>query len=407
MMKAVVYGAGNIGRGFIGPLFVKGGYKVTFIDVDKKIVEAINEKKTYPIRLLSNGGPKGILTEEIWVSGVSAVNGMDKQEVIDLITEADLMATAVGVRVLPMVAPVIAGGLKKRFKLGTAPLNIIVCENLIGADKYLAGLVGENLEGPELKQLKERVGFVEASIGRMVPIQTPGMQEGNSLRICSEKYSFLPVNKDAFIGAIPEVEGLIPIQNFGFFIQRKLFIHNMGHALCAYMGQLLGDIYISDTAARSDVLFITQNAMFESARALGKKFNVPLTEIIDHVGDLLNRFNNRALKDTCARVGADIERKLGPSDRFIGAISNCREQGVTPAFISIGAAAALYCLLKERGLSENEENAVAALKEASGLEKDSSETRLILDMYLKIAEGKNPGELLQTALYLGNKEGII
>ena len=401
-MKAVMYGAGNIGRGFIGPIFAGAGYSVTFIDVSKAVVDSLNEKGTYPVRLLSNDG-----FEEVWIEGVSAVNGADGQAVTDSIAAADIMATAVGVRVLPLIAPMIAGGLKKRFSINAAPLNIIVCENLIDADKYLAELIRKNLNGHEEALLDERVGFVEASIGRMVPIQTPEMQEGNVLRVCVEKYPFLPVNKDAFAGPIPEIEGILPFGDFDFFIQRKLFIHNMGHAICAYMGQLLGDTYIFEAAARADVLFIAQNAMLESALALHAKFNFPLDDILLHVRDLLCRFNNRALKDTCARVGADIERKLGRTDRLVGAILCCKGQGVTPAFISIGAAAALYCLLKERGLTESEENAVVILGEISKLEKDSDEVKLILEMFLKIAQGNKSGELIQTALRLGNKAGVI
>ena len=32
-MNAVMYGGGNIGRGFIGALLSQSGYRVTFIDV--------------------------------------------------------------------------------------------------------------------------------------------------------------------------------------------------------------------------------------------------------------------------------------------------------------------------------------------------------------------------------------
>ena len=158
-MNAVMYGAGNIGRGFIAPLFAKAGYRVTFIDVAEKIVNSLREKGSYPVRLLSNDG-----AEETQVEGVSAVNGANGEEVADCIARADIMATAVGVRVLPLIAPLIAGGLKKRFRLNAGPLNMIVCENLLDADKYLAELIRKNLDPDEIKQLEEKSGFVEASI---------------------------------------------------------------------------------------------------------------------------------------------------------------------------------------------------------------------------------------------------
>jgi mannitol-1-phosphate 5-dehydrogenase len=317
------------------------------------------------------------------------------------------MATAVGVRVLPFITPLIASGLQKRFLLNASPLNIIVCENLIDADKYLEGLIRKNFDAGEAERLKEKVGFVKASIGRMIPVQTQEMKEGNILRICSEQYGFLPVDKDAFIGKIPDIEGIVPLKNFDFYIQRKLFIHNMGHAVCAYLGLLLGDVYISDAASRPDVLFIAQNAMLESASALERKFNVQLRDMIDHIRDLLCRFNNGALKDTCIRVGVDLERKLGPKDRLIGAISCCKEQSVTAAFISIGAAAALRRLVEEIELDQTEDNALAILEKTSGLERDSEETRLILDMYMKINQGDKLEKLARFALDIGKKPEVI
>jgi mannitol-1-phosphate 5-dehydrogenase len=401
-MNALMYGAGNIGRGFIGPLFAKAGYKVTFVDVAEKIVNALKEKGTYPVRILSDDE-----TEEVWIENVCAINSANEREVTDCIAEADIMATAVGVRVLPFITPLIAHGLQKRFLSNAAPLNIIVCENLIDADKYLEELVTKNLEACEAKHLKDKVGFVKASIGRMIPVQTPEMKEENILRICSEKYGFLPVDKDAFIGKIPEIEGMVPLPNFDFYIQRKLFIHNMGHAVCAYLGLLLDDVCISDTASRPDVLFIAQNSMLESAAALEKKFNVQLRDMIDHIRDLLCRFNNRALKDTCIRVGADIERKLGPKDRLIGAIGCCKEQGVTAAFISIGAAAALRRFVEECGLDQTEDKALAILEKTSELGKDSEEARLILDMYMKIRQGDKLEKLARYALDIGKKPGVI
>lgn len=55
-MKAVMYGGGNIGRGFIGALLSQSGYEVTFIDVAEPMVKALQEKHTYPVRYVSTEG---------------------------------------------------------------------------------------------------------------------------------------------------------------------------------------------------------------------------------------------------------------------------------------------------------------------------------------------------------------
>ena len=370
-MRAVVYGAGNIGRGFIAQLFTNSGFEVTFIDVSEPVVEALNREGRYPIRFISNEGSR-----DVWVEGVRAINGTDREKTAEAIAAADIMATAVGVRILPHIAPVIADGIKRRFSRSDKPLNIIICENLIEADKLLAKLIKENLSGEEQCLFDERIGLVEASIGRMVPIQTTEMQDGNPLRICSEEYGVLPVDRNAFKGEIPRIMGITACDNFNFFIERKLFVHNMGHGICAYLGLYLGDTFIYEAVNRGEILFIAQSAMLESALALSVKYSVPITDLYEHIQDLIRRFSNRALGDTCARVGMDIERKLGSSDRFIAALRCCTEENINPVFISAGIAAVLYCYIREKGIAQSREAAIAALKNISGLE--GAETEQIL-----------------------------
>jgi mannitol-1-phosphate 5-dehydrogenase len=418
-MKAVMYGAGNIGRGFIGQIFSQSAYELCFIDVADSVIEALNREGRYPVRILSETS-----SEDIWIEKVRAINGNNKEAAAEAIASSDIMATAVGVRALPLIAPVIAAGLKKRFARDARALNIIICENLINANKVLEGLIKEHLNEKEQKSFDEAIGLVEASIGRMVPIQTVEMQDGNPLRICAEKYGFLPVDKAAFKGEIPFLAGMCPFDNFDFFIQRKLFIHNMGHAICAYLGMIRGDTFIYETVSHGSILFIAQNAMMESALALSRKYNMPLPDLHHYIQDLLLRFSNKALEDTCARVGADTVRKLGSKDRFIGALHCCEEQEINPVFISAGASAALYCHLEEKGVSQCRETAETvqdaeavqaarnALKEVSCLEGAAAEK--ILSFYsLLISSYKNGGfeklveSIIKTAFFEGQESGII
>jgi mannitol-1-phosphate 5-dehydrogenase len=276
-------------------------------------------------------------------------------------------------------------------------LNIIICENLIEADKLLARLIKENLSKEEQLLFDQRIGLVEASIGRMVPIQTEAMREGNPLRICSEEYGILPVDRNAFKGEVPLIKGMEAFDNFNFFIERKLFIHNMGHGICAYLGMYLGDMYIYETVNCGDVLFIAQSAMMESALALSSKYGVPLAELFNHIQDLIRRFGNMALGDTCARVGGDTGRKLGERDRFIGAIRRCGEEGLTPAFISIGAAAALRRRLEECDLPRTREAAAKVLSELCAMPEGSSGSELVLSMYSLLSQSGLPA-LIQAAL---------
>lgn len=335
MKKAVMYGAGNIGRGFIGKVFSDSGYEVCFLDIADEIIKEINDRREYPVRIVSNRGNH----DEI-VSNVRAVHAGSDQAVRE-IAQCDIMATAVGVNVLPKIAPVIAKGIAQRSNTGRT-LDIILCENQLEADKLMRGWLGECLDEGQKKWADENIGLVEASIGRMVPFMTAGQKAENPLLICVEPYARLPVDSAAFKGLIPDLIGLVPYTPFGFYIKRKLFIHNMGNAICAYLGAEKGYEYIWQAAEDKEICSIAKEAMLCSASALARDYGEELLLLLEeHVDDLLFRFKNKELGDTIARVGRDPVRKLRRNDRLIGAALYCMEMGILPAPILVGVRSAL------------------------------------------------------------------
>ena len=392
-MKAVMYGGGNIGRGFIGALLSQSGYQVTFIDVAEPVVKALSENHQYPVRYVSTDGH-----EDVMIEHVTAVNGNDQEAAAEAIASCDIMATAVGARILKFIVGNIVAGLRKRWARTDKPLNIIICENLMDANKVLEGMLKEQLTDEEKKIFDARVGLVEASIGRMVPVQTEEMKDGDPMRVCVERYGFLPTDKAAFKGQIPEIRNMVPFEPFDFYIKRKLYIHNMGHATCAYLGDVLGLPYIYQSIDVPEVRILVQNAMTESAMALSKKYGVPLEQILLHITDLLHRFTNAALKDTCRRVGGDPGRKLSPDDRLIGSSALALEQGVTPAYIAVGAAAGLRRYIAEaEGMEQSMESARKVLSEVSKLDVKGELATLILNMYRMFLEGKSLCEIRRAA----------
>jgi len=368
----------------VGALLSQAGYEVTFVDVAEPVVNALRSRHRYPVRYVSSEG-----FEDIWIENVTAANGNDAEAVAEAIAGCDIMATAVGARILRFIAPNIAAGLRLRWKDGERPLNIIICENLMDANKVLESLVKEHLTAEEIEIFDRTVGLVEASIGRMVPVQTEEMKDGEPLRVCVERYGFLPVDRDAFKGEIPEIPSLFPASPFDFHIKRKLYLHNMGHAICAYLGGYKGLQYIWQAIDDPDILCIVHNAMLGSAAALSRQYGKPLADILPHIDDLLERFRNRALMDTCDRVGADPVRKLGAEDRLIGASNLMLSQGVSTAFVCIGAAGALYRYLNETGAAQTREHAAAALESISGEAVGAELRKDILSMYDLFAAGES------------------
>ncbi|MBE6580201.1 MAG: mannitol dehydrogenase [Ruminococcaceae bacterium] len=382
-MKAVMYGAGNIGRGFIAQRLYLSGYHTTFVDVNTEVVNAINEAGKYPIYVT-----RGTEYVPEWVENVDAINGREEQRVIDAIADADLLATALGVPVLPFVAHIIAKAILKRKEAGR-PLNILICENMIGSNEYLRGLVEPHIPAEAKDFFENNVGFVCVSVGRTVPPTPEEFKQKYPLAVCAEPYSELPADALGFrpVGCeLPPIKELVAFTPFAYFIERKLLIHNMGHALMAYMAYQRGYQYIFEAATDGEIKYILTRALLESARALAKRHGASTDDAMQFVEDLMVRFENKLLVDSLDRVGRDPKRKLCPTDRLVGAFNVVREQGGIPAHIAVGIAAGyLFDLESDAGAVEistyvKENGIERALEKYSGL-TDPADVAMIKTFY--------------------------
>lgn len=336
MKRAVQFGAGNIGRGFIGELFSQAGMEVVFVDVVPEVLEGLNTRRQYTITVA--GEP----VTEVLVTNVRAVNGMDLEAVAAEVADCEVACTAVGVNVLPTVARPIAEGIKqRRSSRPDDTLNIIVCENMRDAAGALRDLVAEKLEGEDLAWMQGHIGFAQAVVGRMVPVRTEEERLADPVGIRVEPFKKLPVDADALKGELPEIAGVFPKANFQAYIDQKLFAHNCGHASAAYFGALAGKTYLWECMDDPELKKMTRRVMQETGEALIARYGLNPEEHWEHVEDLLFRFSNRRLGDTVARVGADPVRKLRPDDRLTGAALFCLEQGIRPVYLSQAIAAAL------------------------------------------------------------------
>ena len=336
MKKAIVYGAGKIGRGFVGRIFANSGCELVFLDNVQSLVDELNRRGEYTVRSVTNAG-----TSDVTVRPLRAVNSTTEQAIEEIAT-CDILATSVGANNLPHIAPVIARGMTARMKASGKPLDILLCENQLNAARLMRDWIYELLNDRKRAWAEENLGLVETVIGLAIPEPTPELRAQDPLMLCAEPYSELPVDRAAFRGEIPELAGLVPHTPFAFYPMRKLFIHNGGHAACAYMGYQKGYEYLWQAAADPEIYEAVKAVMTASAHALIHKYGSEVREnVLNNVTDLLLRFQNRALKDTVARIGADPARKLRRNDRIVGAALFCMEQGVDPAPIVRSIAAAL------------------------------------------------------------------
>ncbi len=322
----LIFGAGKIGRSFIGQLFGTHGYDVVFVDTDRRLVEALNRQKRYPVVVRDSD-----FDQEIMVEGVSAINAEDQEKVIEAITDASLMAVSVGKNALPAIAAVLAGGLLAREKRHPGrSLDIILAENMRSADLFLRRLLREAL--PSSYPLDKQVGLVETSIGKMVPIITDEDLAENPLKVFAEPYNTLILDRKGFRGEIPVIPELSFKENMKAWVDRKAFIHNLGHASASYCGYLRNASarYLYEVLEDQEVLNFTKGVMQQAAKVLMAIYPEEFTteSLHMHIEDLLLRFRNRKLGDSIFRVGCDLQRKLGADDRFMAVIRMAEKTGL-------------------------------------------------------------------------------
>jgi mannitol-1-phosphate 5-dehydrogenase len=332
------FGAGNIGRSFIGQLFARAGYEVCFVDVDPCILEALNTRHEYVVEIRDE--PPG----QMVIRGVRGVDARDADAVVAEIVRADIAGTAVGSGVLPRLYPVLARAVEARAARGRPPLDVILCENLRNA----AAAVREGLAAllPEWFPLDGALGLVETSVGKMVPLMSESDRARDPLLVYAEAYNTLICDAAGFRNGVPPVPGLDAKARMAPYVDRKLFVHNLGHAAAAYIGnvqcpdaRLLWEV-VDDPVLRA----AAREAMSEGGRALMAEYPGEFTHqgIDDHIDDLLRRFGNRALGDTIYRVGRDLPRKLARDDRLVGALLLGHRHGVAMDATALAAACALH-----------------------------------------------------------------
>lgn len=308
-MKALHYGAGNIGRGFIGALLYQAGYATTFVDVNSEIVDLINEKKEYRVVLADK------TKDELIVRNVSAINSMEKPEELKAaIVEADIITTAVGPSILPIIAKSLVNGLRKRVEINKAPLNIIACENLIGGSSLLKQHVYEGLAPEEVMLFDELFAFPDAAVDRIVPNQT----NADKLMVTVEPYYEWVVDESALVGETPAIEGVTFVPDLTPYIERKLFTVNTGHATVAYLGNQKGYKTIDESLTDEKVREIAESALKETGMVLVGKYGFDKKEHEAYIAKILSRFENTFITDDVTRVGRAPLRKLGGNDRLIG-----------------------------------------------------------------------------------------
>ena len=314
MKKIIIFGAGKIGRSFIGQIFGRSGYETVFVDIQQELVQLLNRENKYRVII------KGPKEEELLIRNVRACHFKEKDILIRELVSADLVAVSVGKSGFINTLEILAAGIKKRYDTHPGhPIDIIIAENMRNAAELMSGKFTELLG--QSFPLGEYIGLIETSIGKMVPIMSPADLANDPLQVFAEPYNTLILDKKGFRNPVPDIPWLSPKENIRAWVDRKSFIHNLGHAAAAYLGYLRHPekVYMYEVLADEALEKQVRLTMEESAEILMKMYPDEFSrdELAEHITDLLARFRNIALKDSIFRVGSDLPRKLARDDRMV------------------------------------------------------------------------------------------
>lgn len=394
-MKALHFGAGNIGRGFIGLLLSQSGYEVIFSDVNKTLVAELQRRGQYTVTLANDA------QDQLQVTGVSAIDGTDLDLVASVVAEADLVTTAVGVNILKHIAAGIARGIEQRIANGAGKLHIIACENAIGGSTQLKEHVYKYLDEETQAKASEVVAFPDAAVDRIVPIQ----HHEDSLAVTVEPFFEWVVDASAMFEGYNPVEGIHYVENLLPYIERKLFTVNTGHCAAAYLGSLKDYETIQQAMADESIVNEVKATLKETGNVLTTRYGFDKVEHDNYILKIIERFRNHHLTDEVTRVGRSPIRKLSANDRLVKPAMQAHELGMEPIKLASVMAAALCFVhsddpesaelqqsIKDKGIGQT-------ISDYTTIPEGHPVYHLILESYAKLVEQRitytNRGESTQ------------
>ncbi|KAL1747111.1 mannitol dehydrogenase C-terminal domain-containing protein [Schizophyllum fasciatum] len=394
---ALHFGAGNIGRGFVGAVLAHAGARVVFADVNKQVVDQINKLGKYTVHILDGKDTDENGSATVPIENVAAVLSTDADALADVATEHNLVliTTAVGPAILPKIAPAVISVLRARAAAGKGPINVVACENVEGATHMLRDAVLKQLHEQKLdddsaviEYAQSQVGWANSAVDRIVPPYEPEA----ALDVGVEAFYEWDVDRKALIKTEPDlhIDAIRPTKHLEKYIKRKLYTLNCGHAITAYLGNLRGHATIAAAASDPEIEPVVVGALNEGGAALRQRYGFTAEEHARYIDTTITRFKNPNVPDSPHRVGRQPLRKLQPQDRLLGPLAMCREFGLPRANLLKGVAAALAFRddedeqareLKERIEREGIDKVVVDLL---GLGPDNEDVKGVLEAYAQI-----------------------
>lgn len=381
--KAIIWGAGRIGRGFAADVFQQAGYDLVFWDNDDSLMRRMQEKGSYSV--LKLGTDHGNTT--MVISNYRAYTAKQIREFENDAATADIIAISVFPKAFPSIAEHLAKILIQRRERTDAPIDIVILANIPQSGEAFLKQLRENADDALLDYVNRNVGIDEAIVIRMAVAATPEMLKKDELVVATNGYPKLYIDGETFKGEKPICDCIEFISNCKAWEQRKMYTYNMVHALFAYMGSHRGCHTVCDCMNDDVLQEIASNALEEVGEALHRAFGFSAEEIEQWNVACKRNMHNAYLNDQLTRVGMDPVRKLKAGDRLAGAALLCKQMGVMPYWLTKAIAYTLFYFNAEDVASKVVTDCVKTLgvKQAviklCGFEKEPELTQLVCDRY--------------------------
>lgn len=350
--KAVIIGAGQIGRGFLGQILGDAGYRLVFVDSAKQLVDQINAQGSYKVIVVG--------ADEVAhaISNICAYTPADEAAVREM-ADAQVVLTAVGPTVLEKTADYIAAGIAQRHRLGVCePLTVIACENMEFGSSTLKRAVEARLSGAALAYCREMAGFPDAEVSRMV---MPAADE-SPLTVKVEQYMELILDRAQVMSDLRGIMGIELADDPLPYIKRKMFTLT-GHAMLGYYAYQAGYRYIYQAVYDDAIFKKVFGALAECGQGWSAEYAMPLQGFYEYITIMLRRFADTRLHDPRERICREPMRKLARNERFIGPALTALKHGVQPACIVDG----IVCALKYADLGDPQAVELQRLQKTQGL----------------------------------------
>lgn len=384
-MKIVNFGAGNIGKGLIGYLLSKEGHSVTFLDTNQEVVNDICSNNSYIVEVVSD-----VRTLET-VKNVSAINLLKNyDDAKDALLDADLITTSVGTDNLKKISKILCDSLLLRKIKGYEPVDIIPNENMVNAGDFLKSIIYGLVQEDEKIIIDEIAGFKNSAIDRQaIPIQ----YLGSTIPSVESYYEWVIEEAGSVNDNRVRLESAEYVSDLQYYIERKLYCVNAGHASAAYLGYVNNYSTVQEALADPNVLNIVKKTIIQNGESLVEKYGTNPEDISEIANSIVTRHGNLLFNDPVYRVGRNPMRKLGSKERLSSQVEKLYQSGkeIEALVTTIGAALNFYNSSDIESNEMREEISRVGITEAiiniTGIQ-DKEVVSLISDSFTRFAEGE-------------------